>query len=623
MPDNPVRVAVVIPVFNGSGFLGDCLESIRAQSVACSVIAIDDASTDDSAALIAHRFPEVALMRNPVNLGFAATVNLGLQRAADADFVLVLNQDTTLEPNCVAQLIEAFGTLPGAGIVGCKIYYPDGKTVQHQGGWLRRPGAFGEHFGRGEPESAEQDAPREVEFVTGAAIMLSRAALETLGGLDTRLSAAYFEDTDLCFRARAAGLGVWYWPGARLAHFEGSSIPKFSYLQHVYFHTGRIGFALRHWPPEELLAFARAEQETSAGSGSLDDVLARSRAYLAHLANLAEAKRARDHIYADAPNMRASESVWAEVTQHLLDARESALKRAFEFLEIAPSPEPIQLPEPTVEATGAWQTDPLAGDPAAERRHVELITIDPAIPLSVPPIQLQSLLRPAPSTPPIREPSEEGSAALAALEPILDLREFEFSSRVPVLGGLIAAIRRAWHGMSGRWALLHATRQQSAVNHQLVAAMSGFAAQLATFERERLDQATDAARATLELTDAVNRQVASLADGANRQAALLADAVNRQTGHFAELIGAQAADGAALRAALAEISSALGAALGRQRAETALAARALTEQLNERISSISAQLASQQARYDALFQETTRHENDLIRNIMRERGDAE
>jgi GT2 family glycosyltransferase len=617
MSDNPVSVAVVVPVFNGSGFIGDCLESVRAQSVACSVIIVDDASTDDSAALIAQRFPEVALIRNPVNLGFAATVNLGLQRANAADFVFVLNQDTVLDQACVARLIDAFGALPGAGIMGCKILYPDGETVQHGGGWLRRPGAFGEHFGRGEPVSAGQDAPREVEFVTGAAIMLSRAALQVLGGLDTRLSTAYYEDTDLCFRARAAGLGVWYWPGAQLTHFEGSSIPKFSYQQHVYFHTGRTGFALRHWPPEDLVAFAWGEKEASAGSGSLDDVLARSRAYLTHLSNLAEARRVRDQIYAGAPKMRAGESVWAEVTQRLLDARESALKRAFEFLEITPSPAPIQIPKPEAEATGPQHEDPRAEDPAAERSPGKPIATDLAAPLSLPPIQLQSV--PRPPTTSIPAPSGSSGPALAAQKPTLDLREFEFSSRVPVLGGLIAAIRRVWHGVSGRWALLHATRQQTLINHWLAAALDGLAVQLATLERERLEQTAATASATLELVDEVNRQARLLADAVDRQTARLADALAAQ--------GAiQAAESAALRAslsALAETSDAFGEALAKQRRDTAEAAGALTAQLNGRLSSISAQLASQQARYDALFREATRHENDLIRNLMRGRGAAE
>lgn len=591
MSDNPVRVAVVIPVFNGSGFIGDCLESVRAQSVACSVIAVDDASTDDSAALIAQRFPDVALMRNPINLGFAATVNLGLQRANDADFVFVLNQDTVLDQACIARLIDAFGALPGAGVMGCKILYPDGKTVQHRGGWLRRPGAFGEHFGRGEPESAGQDTPREVEFVTGAAIMLSRAALQILGGLDTRLSTAYFEDTDLCFRARAAGLGVWYWPGAQLTHFEGSSIPKFSYQQHVYFHTGRTGFALRHWPPEDLVAFARGEQEASAGSGSLDDVLARSRAYLTHLSNLSEARRARDQIYAVAPNMRASESIWAEVTQRLLDARESALKRACEFLEIPSAGQPIELPGEAGPATEPIRRPATA---AAQDAPVR------------PRLQLHPL--PAPPAPRAVPGSEAADSALAALEPGLRLREYAFTSRVPVLGSLIAGFRHAWHSISGRWALQHLARQQSDVNQRIAGVLRGLAAGLTRLERAHAEQASAQADAIRGLADAVNRQTAELADALDAQGAT------------------QATESAALRAslaALAETSDAFGEALAKQRRDTSHTAVALTAQLNGRLNSISAQLASQQARYDALFREATRHENDLIRNIMRGRGAAE
>jgi GT2 family glycosyltransferase len=579
MIDDSARVAVIVPVLNGRDFIAACLNSVRAQRVAGRVLVIDDASTDGSAELVERNFPDVTLLRNAANLGFASAVNAGVRHTQDSEYVLVLNQDTELGADCVGQLLDAFAALPGAGIVGCKILCPDGVTLQHCGGWLRQPGAFGEHFGRDETDQGQYDLPREVEYVTGAALMLSRAALDVLGGLETRLSRAYYEDTDLCFRARAAGFEVWYWPWARLTHFEHSSFSELNYQRQLYVHSGRIGFALRHLTPVELTAFGDAEPKACAADGLLDDVLARSRAYLSHLVNLDVVRRSRETIYSRTPSMSTGDEVWEVIIQRLLLAREVALQRSFEILAISPPPLPIRLPEtPAPDSIGAASA-PQAGPWIADEEAPSALE------------QIEAELVPAPEVSDIPTPAGLDTilSSLEELEPKLRLREFRFSSRAPVIGGLIAAVRRAWHGVAGRWAMLDTLQQQSEVNRELASATRTLASQHAALAARHFE--LNARHAALETRHfALDR-------------------------NFRQWIAYQTD---AMRGLSATMRS-LEVLLGAQRAESANLARAMTDQLNANLDAITAQVSSQQVRYDALLREITRHENDLIEYALGER----
>lgn len=427
MPDK--FVAVVIPLYNGQEFIGPCLRSVLAQTYPCRVVVVDDASSDDGAALVARDFPEVELLRNPINLGYARTINAGWQHALPLlqNGLLLLNQDTVLEPECVAQLVAACEANPAVGVAGCKIYYPDGKTIQHGGGWLKRPGAFGEHFGWHEEDHGQCDAPREVEFVTGAALFITPKAAQALGGLDETLSPAYYEDADLCFRARAAGFGVWFAPQAKLTHREGSAFGGQMYRMSLNFHTGRVAFALRHWPAADLLAFAKAEGAQMERENSLDLALARSRAYLKNVAALAHNRARRDAIYQNAPAMQVSALEWEAVAQELLLAREVALKVALNL----------------------WQAEETPILPAHVSAEVAAPQIAPAL--------------------------EQLAVRLENSADHWELREFDFRSNAPLVGGLISGFRRAWHSISGRWALQHVIAQQSQLNRELAAAVRALA----------------------------------------------------------------------------------------------------------------------------------------------------
>jgi GT2 family glycosyltransferase len=410
-------MSVVIPVFNGTQYLDACLNSLRQQTLAPrEIVAVDDASTDDSAQIIADRHPDVQLIRNPINLGYAGAVNTGIRACGDAKVTCLLNQDTVLDPGCLEAIVNALESDRRIGIVGCKILYPDRRTIQHAGGYVEKPSGVSRHDGYRAVDDGSWDQERSVEFVTGAALAISQEALCKLRGLDATLSHAYYEDIDLCFRASAAGFDVRYVPTATLIHQEGSSILSGSYAQDLHYHTGRVRFVLKHWPPETLSEFLSGELADCLRIESLDDLLARSRAYLRAVSTLPNTRARRARVYASRPEFDAGDAFWLAVARQLLSARDAAIQRS------------VALPQ---------------ADARLKPEHLET-----GAPFSK--AVLDQTLK---------------------LENRATLREFAFSSDVPVVGRLISAMRSTVHSVAGRWALRYVMDQQSEFNHQLVHAL--------------------------------------------------------------------------------------------------------------------------------------------------------
>jgi GT2 family glycosyltransferase len=261
---NNKKVSVVIPVWHGRKYLPACLAALFEQKdVDLEVIAVDNASTDESANWIAENYPQVRLMRNQSNRGFAGACNIGLRAAEGAIFVL-LNQDTQMRQGCLRALLQALDD-PQVGVVGCKILYPDGKTIQHAGGGVNWPLGFSYHFGQGEVDTGTWDVPRDVEYVTGAAMAFRRDSIEHIGLLDEGFWPGYFEDVDFCLRARKAGYRVLYMPEAVVVHSESTSIEDSAVVLQLG-HRGRLRLILKHTPPERFLdQFVPAEEAIHLG----------------------------------------------------------------------------------------------------------------------------------------------------------------------------------------------------------------------------------------------------------------------------------------------------------------------------------------------------------------------
>lgn len=215
-------VSVIIPVYGKLDYTLACLRSLARQIPAATfeVIVVDDASPDDSVQTL-QRIDGLRVIRNTSNLGFVGSCNTGAA-AARGEYLFFLNNDTQVTPNWLDGLLSCFAQRADCGIAGSRLVYPDGR-LQEAGGLVFADGTSW-NVGRFE----DRDAPawryrREVDYVSGAALMIRREVFARIGGFDTRYSPAYFEDTDLGFAVRQLGLRVYYEPTSTIIHCEGIS----------------------------------------------------------------------------------------------------------------------------------------------------------------------------------------------------------------------------------------------------------------------------------------------------------------------------------------------------------------------------------------------------------------
>jgi GT2 family glycosyltransferase/glycosyltransferase involved in cell wall biosynthesis len=217
--DAPV-VSIVIPVYNHFRHTLTCLRSLAANpgTVPFEAIVVDDGSADETP----QRLADIAGIRvhcNPANLGFIGACNAGAALAR-GEYLLFLNNDTAVTEGWLEALVDTFVQRADCGLAGAKLVYPDGR-LQEAGGIVFRDGS-GWNYGRfGDPRDCAHAYLREVDYCSGAAILLRRGLFERLGGFDAHYAPAYYEDTDLAFKVRAAGLKVYYQPAAAVVHFEG------------------------------------------------------------------------------------------------------------------------------------------------------------------------------------------------------------------------------------------------------------------------------------------------------------------------------------------------------------------------------------------------------------------
>ncbi|NQU43313.1 glycosyltransferase family 2 protein, partial [bacterium] len=200
--------SVIIVSLNGEKVIGRALDALLADNYhPFEIIVVDNGSTDSTAEIV-RRYSEVRLIQSPINLGFAGGNNLGL-REAHGDFLLLLNDDTEVYPGWLDALARAATEWPRVGIFGCKLLYPDGKTIQHAGARIVANGTSA-HIGYKEPNDGRFDEPLFCDYVTGAAFAIRRDVYERLGGLDEKYFPIYYEEADYCWQARRIGYGVLY-----------------------------------------------------------------------------------------------------------------------------------------------------------------------------------------------------------------------------------------------------------------------------------------------------------------------------------------------------------------------------------------------------------------------------
>ena len=216
-PDNP-EVSIVIPVYNNLTFTFNCLRSIAEHTTGSyEIIVVDDASSDDTPRFCSLQ-NELIIVRNETNRGFVGSCNRGAEMAG-GQFILFLNNDTQVTRGWLEPLIRTMQS-DQVGAVGSKLVYPDGR-LQEAGGIVFND-ASGWNYGRGDdPDRPEYNFLREVDYCSGAALMVRTDLFRQLGGFDEWFAPGYYEDTDLCFRIRQEGYRVLYQPKSAVIHYEG------------------------------------------------------------------------------------------------------------------------------------------------------------------------------------------------------------------------------------------------------------------------------------------------------------------------------------------------------------------------------------------------------------------
>ncbi len=217
-----VAVSIVIPVYGQLSYTLNCLHALLAHVSRFSfeIIVADDASPDGSYGYL-EKVKAARCLRSEENKGFIDNCNAAA-KTARGEFVVLLNNDTRICDGWLDALIESFVRFPDAGLVGSKLYYPDG-SLQEAGGIVWRDGSAW-NYGRGDdPNRPRYSYARKVDYISGAAIALRRKTWEDLHGFDTLFRPAYYEDTDLAFRVRGSGATVIMQPLSKVIHYEGKT----------------------------------------------------------------------------------------------------------------------------------------------------------------------------------------------------------------------------------------------------------------------------------------------------------------------------------------------------------------------------------------------------------------
>jgi GT2 family glycosyltransferase/2-polyprenyl-3-methyl-5-hydroxy-6-metoxy-1,4-benzoquinol methylase len=217
--DNPL-VSIIIPVYNNYAYTFNCLKSIIKSTGGDSyeIVVVDDCSQDETPQMLGD-ITGIRVHRNKENAGFINSCNNGAN-ISKGKFLVFLNNDTTVTDGWLGALLQTFENFPDAGLVGAKLVYPDGR-LQEAGGIVWKDGSAWNYGRLDDSTKCEYNYVRDVDYCSGACLMIEKTFFEQLGQFDTFFAPAYYEDTDLAFRVRNAARRVLYQPGAVIIHYEG------------------------------------------------------------------------------------------------------------------------------------------------------------------------------------------------------------------------------------------------------------------------------------------------------------------------------------------------------------------------------------------------------------------
>jgi len=254
-----LKLSIIIVSYNVRSYLRQCLKSIYRNTGVeqMEIIVVDNDSFDRTAEMVSSEFPQVILIQNSDNLGYAAAVNQGLADAT-GEMICLLNPDALVKQDTFSTLIEYMELNPEAGIVGCKVLDADGRLQLASRRNFPKPLVAipkflglskifpsSKWFGQYNQTYMDQDMQQDVDAVSGACMMFRSGLIDEIGNLDERFF-MFFEDTDFCFRAKQAGYRVVYNPATQIIHYKGESLKHHTREGTDIFHTAMLAFFRKH-----------------------------------------------------------------------------------------------------------------------------------------------------------------------------------------------------------------------------------------------------------------------------------------------------------------------------------------------------------------------------------------
>lgn len=255
------KISIVVLNWNGKQDTLDCMASLKEIDYSnYEVLIADNASTDGSENAIREAYPAHPFIQNGANVGFAGgnnpAIKLSLERGAE--LVLLLNNDTTVDPGVLKAMVRAAEKYPGTGIFGAKILYhsrPD--TIWFAGGFWDAQKHMFVHRGMGQLDQSAFSADIEVDYACGCALMIRKEAIESIGFMDEAYFFTY-EETDWCYRARAAGYEIRLISDAKVFHkVSASSGGDGSPMQTYFLTRNLLRWAKRNLQPDEFASVRR------------------------------------------------------------------------------------------------------------------------------------------------------------------------------------------------------------------------------------------------------------------------------------------------------------------------------------------------------------------------------
>lgn len=252
---NEKLISIIIVNYSGKKFLKDCFNSLKNINYNnFEVIMVDNGSTDDSVKYVKSSFPWVRVIQNEKNLGFAQGNNIGI-KASRGEYILFLNNDTIVEPDFLIELVKIIESNPSIGVCQSKLLLMDDKNMLDSVGSFLTQWGFISFEGVYERDNGQYDKYREVFSVKGVSMIVRRKVLEEVGIFDSDFF-AYFEESDLCWRAWLGGYKVAFVPWSIVYHKFGGTSTDLG-LPFVYYHSykNRICSLIKNLNMKNLINF--------------------------------------------------------------------------------------------------------------------------------------------------------------------------------------------------------------------------------------------------------------------------------------------------------------------------------------------------------------------------------